>query len=554
MSLPRLPLVVSSERRLPPLAAEKPAIQMDVRTRVITDANPALAALLGRPADALIGRPLSDLWLPHERDAVMRRFDDVVLFGRDSFAAVALACAEDRLVWTVIDARYAYRGGQRIEATLTPLRFADASKAGAARIAAPAVARDAAAAPCPWRPASEPVATRSLVTTVSHAPALACDAVFDAAAAVFDPPAPMPLAEALPGAADRRAAPVRSPLPPRAGSLVLDALQAGGIAAVWVGTDGLAADATPRVQEILGQPVASLKGHPLKRWLQMSPLAHTALKTARTRGERQTVLATSPSGGQIVVEWVPDNDLGAGYTLLLDDAPDTEQNGSIRFKSQLVSLVAHDMRDSLAAVYCGLRMLVEDLPDDHPQRETATQSLAECQRVNRILDDVLAASRPGNLVEVDLDVDAVARAMVARYQPRAASRSITLEVDLASGARVLADLSSLERALGNLIENALDATTPHGRITVATVREDRGAPGVRVSVADTGVGIKEETRANVFEPFFTDKAHGTGLGLAITRRIALAHHGHIDFDTEEGCGTTFHLWLPCIVPPRGGEA
>ncbi len=554
MSLPRLPLVVSSERRLPPLAAEKPAVQMDVRTRVITDANPALAALLGRPADALIGRPLSDLWLPHERDAVMRRFDDVVLFGHDSFAAVALACAEDRLVWTDIDARYAYRGGQRIEATLTPLRFADASKAGAARIAAPAMATDAAAAPCPWRPAAEPVATRSLVTTVSHAPALAGDAVFDAAAAVFDQPAPVPLAEALPGAADRRAAPVRSPSPPRAGSLVLDALQAGGIAAVWVGADGLAADATPRVQEILGQPVALLKGHSLKRWLQMSPLARTALKTARTRGERQTVLATSPSGGQIVVEWVPDNDLGAGYALLLDDAPDTEQNGSIRFKSQLVSLVAHDMRDSLAAVYCGLRMLVDDLPDDHPQRETATQSLAECQRVNRILEDVLAASRPGNLVEVDLDVDAVTRAMVARYQPRAASRSIALEVDLASGARVLADLSSLERALGNLIENALDATTPHGRITVATAREDRGAPGVRVSVADTGVGIKEETRPNVFEPFFTDKAHGTGLGLAITRRIALAHHGHIDFDTEEGCGTTFHLWLPRIVPPRGGEA
>lgn len=144
--------------------------------------------------------------------------------------------------------------------------------------------------------------------------------------------------------------------------------------------------------------------------------------------------------------------------------------------------------------------------------------------------------------------------MVARYRSRAASRSITLEDELMSGARVLADLSSLERALGNLIENALDATAPHGRIAVTTAREDRGVPGVRVSVSDTGVGIKKETQPNVFEPFFTDKTRGTGLGLAITRRIALAHHGHIDFDTEEGCGTTFHLWLPRIEPTHGGEA
>lgn len=555
MSLPRLPLVVSSERRLPPLAAEKPAIQMDVRTRTITDASPALAALLGRPAESLIGRPLCDLWLPHERAAVMRRFEDVVLFGRDSFAAVAMACSEDRLVWTEVDARYVYRGGQRIEATLTPLRFADAPRAGDRLAGSPpgpeAGARIATGVVRAAGTPREPAASMPLVTTVTHAPALAGEAVFDAAA-VFT--GPVSLGEALPGAADRPAASLRPPPPARSWGLVLSALQAGGIASVFVGPDGLAADATPGVQELLGQPAASLRGQPLTRFLQLSPLARTALKTARTRGERQTVLASSVAGGQIVVEWVPDSEPGAGYALLLDDTPEAEQNGSIRFKSQLVSLVAHDMRDSLAAVYCGLRMMVDDLPDDHPQRATATQSLVECQRVNRILEDVLAASRPGNLVEVEIDVDTVARGMVARYRSRATSRSITLEDELMSGARVLADLSSLERALGNLIENALDATAPHGRIAVTTAREDRGVPGVRVSVSDTGVGIKKETQPNVFEPFFTDKTRGTGLGLAITRRIALAHHGHIDFDTEEGCGTTFHLWLPRIEPTHGGEA
>ena len=131
-----------------------------------------------------------------------------------------------------------------------------------------------------------------------------------------------------------------------------------------------------------------------------------------------------------------------------------------------------------------------------------------------------------------------------RYRKRAAGASIELEARLQSGCQVMADLSSLERLVGNLVENALDATPPGGALCVTTRAESRGQPGACLSVRDTGIGIKEETRPNVFDPFFTDKHGGTGLGLAIARRVVFDHSGQIHFDSKEGEGTTFHVWLP----------
>jgi signal transduction histidine kinase len=109
---------------------------------------------------------------------------------------------------------------------------------------------------------------------------------------------------------------------------------------------------------------------------------------------------------------------------------------------------------------------------------------------------------------------------------------------------VLADLSQLERAFDNLVENALQATPHYGLLRVGCRAEDRGRPGVRVTIADTGLGIPADVRPNVFEPFVTTKPAGTGLGLAITRRVVLDHEGQIDFETDHGRGTTFVIWLP----------
>jgi len=117
----------------------------------------------------------------------------------------------------------------------------------------------------------------------------------------------------------------------------------------------------------------------------------------------------------------------------------------------------------------------------------------------------------------------------------------SLESDLP---RVLGVSNQLEMALINLVVNAVHAMGEKGgRLTVGTRR--RG-DDVEVSVADEGSGIPERVQASIFEPFVTTKPEGkgTGLGLSTVLMVVERHNGRIDFDTEEGRGTTFRVTLP----------
>jgi len=521
MSSLGLPLNLSPARSLPTLPAELPALRIDVRSRAITEATPALAALIGCDTDTLIGRPLADLWPPPEREAILRRFHDVVLYSRDVFGALALARDAADPVWVEIDARYDYHGGQRIEAVLTPFV--------ALRIVPPDQGRPVAKG-VPMQPEG-----RAPVPRLPGARHWRDDIT----AAWRVPPTHRDMA--APGSRPCGAEAVS------AGAGVMDALRAAAAAAFVIGADGLIQDATPMVERMLARSKA-WHGRRLEQVFIMADAAVGALAEARRNATRQSVLAThGESEAQMIIEWLPGPTPGAGWAILAPSGPETECARG-RFQPQSASYVAHDVRESLAAVYCGLHAIADALAPDDPMRETADLALAECQRVHRIVDDVLVMSRPGNLVEIELDLDTVVHETVSRYRARAAGRSIDIVERLGSGSRISADLSSLDRAFGNLIENALDATRASGTVTIATARDDRHVPGVRVSIADTGVGIKEETRPNIFKPFYTEKDGGTGLGLAITRRVVLDHHGQIDFETSEGRGTTFQLWLPRVAP------
>jgi signal transduction histidine kinase len=79
---------------------------------------------------------------------------------------------------------------------------------------------------------------------------------------------------------------------------------------------------------------------------------------------------------------------------------------------------------------------------------------------------------------------------------------------------------------------------------VAAAPEPNNQPKVRVTIADTGVGVPPENISRLFEPFFTTKNHGTGLGLPITRRILQEHHGDITVQSQVDKGTTFRILLP----------
>ena len=119
---------------------------------------------------------------------------------------------------------------------------------------------------------------------------------------------------------------------------------------------------------------------------------------------------------------------------------------------------------------------------------------------------------------------------------------VTVEAQYAPGPLVIeGDRFALGRVYRNLITNAIQATEPGGRVTIAT---SRAGDQVEISVADTGSGIPAERLEAIFDDFVTTKRRGLGLGLAITKRIVEQLNGTIDVRSEVGRGTAFTLRFP----------
>ena len=158
-----------------------------------------------------------------------------------------------------------------------------------------------------------------------------------------------------------------------------------------------------------------------------------------------------------------------------------------------------------------------------------------------------------HLAEVSLP--AVAQGVVAKLAPLAEEDGLHLHLDLpADLPEIDADRSRLEQVLTNLVENAIKFTPSGGEITVSGVRVgDR----VRLTVADTGIGIPPEEQDRVFDRFYqVDSSErrayrGTGLGLSICKHIVERHNGRIwvESDGVPGHGSRFHLELPIVLRP-----
>jgi len=137
----------------------------------------------------------------------------------------------------------------------------------------------------------------------------------------------------------------------------------------------------------------------------------------------------------------------------------------------------------------------------------------------------------------------------------ARERDVTIEVDASPGLSVTVDADRFVEALVCLLENAVQACEPGGRVNArATVGSEPG-DGAVFEVADTGAGMSDEVRSHVFEPFFTTKpiGEGTGLGLAICRRVVEQHGGTIAVDSRPRKGATIRIQLPVTATNRRDE-
>ena len=222
---------------------------------------------------------------------------------------------------------------------------------------------------------------------------------------------------------------------------------------------------------------------------------------------------------------------------------------------RLAGGVAHDF-NNLLTVILGYASLLHGAARDTTARDGLEQIRRAGEQAASLTQNLLAFSRKSVAAPVRVDV-AVAIGQLEPMVRRFCGDDVTLTLDLdpATGQVALGE-GQLEQVLLNLVINARDAMPAGGdlRITcrrdevtaVPDVPELRAGRHIVIRVADTGVGMDEETRAHVFEPFFTTKpvGRGTGLGLATVYGIVTQHGGAVTVTSAPGAGSCFRVWLP----------
>jgi signal transduction histidine kinase len=215
--------------------------------------------------------------------------------------------------------------------------------------------------------------------------------------------------------------------------------------------------------------------------------------------------------------------------------------GRLAALGRLSAGLAHEIRNPIAA----MRLKAENalaVADGSRSEATLKTILQQVDRLDVLLRDLLemTQAREPKLAEVDLET--FLTRTVENHRDLAASRDIALKTGTGPASSPLPQLdpSQMQRALDNLIINAIQNTPSGGSIAVDAGRRNGS---LLLRVTDTGPGIADDVRDRLFEPFVTGRADGTGLGLAIVREIARNHHGHVRLLRDVG-GAVFEIEVP----------
>jgi C4-dicarboxylate-specific signal transduction histidine kinase len=207
---------------------------------------------------------------------------------------------------------------------------------------------------------------------------------------------------------------------------------------------------------------------------------------------------------------------------------------------QMATGLAHEIKNPLAGLSGALELLAEDM-----QKSTHAEVIGEMQnqvtRLSEIMEGLLSYARPprANLTSTQVN-DVLEKVLFLLAHQKHRTARIVREFDPSLPA-AHADPSQLQQVFLNVILNAYEAVNGSGG--TITVRTSADAEGVLVEIADTGPGIPEAIRPDIFTPFFTTRTTGTGLGLAISARLMSEHGGRISFRCPPEGGTVFTIRL-----------
>ncbi len=313
-------------------------------------------------------------------------------------------------------------------------------------------------------------------------------------------------------------------------SLLLNALPAG---VVVLDSAARVSEANPAACQMFG---SSIVGDLWPR-VQEARLVATEAPGEWHLDERRLAVVESPldsAGGRILLM----HDVTAAHGLKAELA----RHQRLVAMGEMAASLAHQLRTPLAtALLYSANLGQADLADAARIR-FASKTTAQLQRLERLIQEVLLFARGESIGCDTLLTGELLGDAAQTVQPLFLEKKVAFRVICgASEVIVTGSRKALAGALVNLLENALQACTAGGQVTLWASESGRQ---LRIGVRDTGAGIAPEVQLRVFDPFFTTRAQGTGLGLAIALGVVRAHGGSISVSSVPGEGSEFVILLP----------
>ena len=320
-------------------------------------------------------------------------------------------------------------------------------------------------------------------------------------------------------------------------------------------------DINAAIESTLGYSLDDVKGHPITDVLVGANAVRSSLKTTWEENAAQNLgdVQLHRRDGETILAHVRSVPIAANgkverVAILVSDLSKDEQ---FRIKTQqleqqallgeVMAIFAHEVRNPINNISTGLQLMGMNLPSDDPLQDTIARMQTDCDRLTELMESVLTFSGPREYKFSPVNLETLLTDLLLRWRPRMGRMNVehTLTFDPHTP-MVDGDAGALEQVFSNLISNAIDAMGETGgslTIKANRAKSTGGLNVVEVSILDSGRGIPEEDRENIFKPFFSKSKKGTGLGLAITQRIVIAHRGQISVDSFPG-GTIFKVKLP----------
>ena len=307
------------------------------------------------------------------------------------------------------------------------------------------------------------------------------------------------------------------------------------------------------IESFLGRSRRELLGHSASEiFSPESALGSIMLDAFRLRHNvaQREIEASNGRRVQVSLDFIQERGTQIGALLTMRDAEsvrriedEIELSRRISASGRVTRGVAHEVKNPINAIVLHLQLLRNKLQDVDPATSRHVDIIdSEIHRLDRVVQILVDFTRPRDLHLEETDLRSVLEEVALLAAPDAEQHGVNLVRELPPDPiPVKIDADFIKQAILNVVLNGVQSMPDGGNLAI-TARRNEDA--VITEVRDQGAGIPAAVQDKIFELYFTTKKTGSGIGLAQTYQIMMWHYGSVDFESEEGKGTTFRLRLP----------